>query len=53
MLLVEKRHFLQDVCQMTAIAFVSVINHYRIDGLHLFWLVGLLGFKANQPLEVI
>ena len=29
-------HFLQDVFQMTAIALVSVINHYHINGLHLF-----------------
>ena len=27
-------HFLQDVIQMTTIAFVSVINYY---GLYLFW----------------
>ena len=30
-------HFLQDVFQMTAIAFVSIINHYPNNGLHLFW----------------
>ena len=30
-------HFLLDVFQMTAIALVSVINHYHINGLHLFW----------------
>ena len=30
-------HFLQDVFQMTAIVLVSVINHYHINGLHLFW----------------
>ena len=29
-------YFLQDMFQMTAIAFVSVINHYHINGLHLF-----------------
>ena len=29
-------HFLQDVFQMTAITFVSVKNHYHINGLHLF-----------------
>ena len=28
---------LQDLFQMTAIALVSVINHYHINGLHLFW----------------
>ena len=30
-------HFLQDMFQMSTIAFVSVINHYHINGLHLFW----------------
>ena len=30
-------YFLQDVIQITAIALVSVINHYHINGLHLFW----------------
>ena len=30
-------HFLQDVFQMTAITLVPVINHYHINGLHLFW----------------
>ena len=30
-------HFFQDVFQMTAIVLVSVINHYHINGLHLFW----------------
>ena len=29
--------FLQDVFQMMAIVLVSVINHYHINGLHLFW----------------
>ena len=33
----ERVHFLQDVFQMTAIALVSVINPYHINGLHLFW----------------
>ena len=28
--------FLQDMFQMTAIALVSLINHYHINGLHLF-----------------
>ena len=31
----QKMNFLQDVFQMTAIALVSVLNHY-INGLHLF-----------------
>ena len=29
--------FLQDVFQKNATALVSVINHYHINGLHLFW----------------
>ena len=37
MSLAERVHFLQDVLQMTAIAFVSVINHYHINWLHQFW----------------
>ena len=37
MSLVEGKHFLLDVFQMTAIVLVSVINHYNINGLHLFW----------------
>ena len=32
-----KDAFLQDMFQMTAVALVSVINHYHINGLHLFW----------------
>ena len=35
MSLAQRMHFLQDVFQMTAIALVSVINHYYINGLHL------------------
>ena len=34
--LAERMHFLQDVFQTTAIALVSVINHYHINELHLF-----------------
>ena len=34
--LMSKMHYLQDVFQMTTVAFVSVINNY-IKGLHLFW----------------
>ena len=34
--LTQRIHFLQDMFQMTAIALVSVINHYHINGLHLF-----------------
>ena len=33
----QTMHFLQDIFQMTAIALVSVINHYHINGLQLFW----------------
>ena len=33
---VQTKHFLQDIFQMTAIALVSVINHYHINTLHLF-----------------
>ena len=29
--------FLQDMFQMTTTALVSVINHYHINGFHLFW----------------
>ena len=37
MYLTERMNFLQDVFQMTVIALVSVINHYHINGMHLFW----------------
>ena len=37
MCLAQRMHFLQDMFQMTAIALLSVINHYHINGLHLFW----------------
>ena len=37
MSLAQRTHFLPDQFQMTAIAIVSVINHYHINGLHLFW----------------
>ena len=37
MSLAQRMHLLLDVFQMTAIALVSVINHYHINGLHLFW----------------
>ena len=33
----SKNAFFQDMFQMTTIAFVSVINHFHINGLHLFW----------------
>ena len=36
MSLAQMMHFLQDMFQMTAIALISVINHYHINGLHLF-----------------
>ena len=37
MSLAQRMRFLQDVFQMTAITLISVINPYRINGLHLFW----------------
>ena len=37
MSLAQRIHFLQDVFQMTTIEFVSVINHYHINGLYLIW----------------
>ena len=37
MSLAQMMHFLLDGFQMTAVAFVSVINHYHINELHLFW----------------
>ena len=36
MSLAQRMHFLRDVFQMTDIELVLVINHYYIDGLHLF-----------------
>ena len=36
MFLAQKMHFLQNGFHMTAIALISVINHYHINGLHLF-----------------
>ena len=35
--LAQRVHFLQDVLQMATIALVSVITHFHINGLHLFW----------------
>ena len=40
-----KHAFLQDVFKMTVIAGVLVINHYHMNGLHLFW--NALYFEAN------
>ena len=37
MSLAQRMHFLQDMFQMTAVAQVSVINHYHINVLHLFF----------------
>ena len=37
MSLAQRMYFLQDVYQMTAIAFVTVIIHYHINGVYLFW----------------
>ena len=33
----QRMHFLKDMFQITAVVLVSVINHYHINGLHLFW----------------
>ena len=37
MFLAQKMHFLQDMFQIIAITLFSVINHYHINGLYLFW----------------
>ena len=37
MSLTQRIHFLLDIFQMSTIVFVSVINHYYINGLHLLW----------------
>ena len=37
MSLSQRIKFLQDLFQMTGIVLLSVINHYHINGLHLFW----------------
>ena len=37
MSLTQRMHFLEDVFQMTGIVLVSGINHFHINGLHLFW----------------
>ena len=37
MSLAQRMHFLQEVFQMTAIALISMINHYHTDGFYLFW----------------
>ena len=37
MFLSQRMHFLQDMFQITAIALISVRNHYHINGLHPFW----------------
>ena len=42
--------FLQDLFQMTAIAFVSVIIHYHISGLHL--LMGCISFETPSILYI-
>ena len=36
MSLAQRMHFLQDMFLMTTIALVPVIDHYYINGLHLF-----------------
>ena len=37
MSLAQRMQFFKDMFQMSAIALVSVINHYHINGWHLFW----------------
>ena len=37
MSLAQRMDFLQDMFQMITISLISVINHYYINGLHLFW----------------
>ena len=37
MSLIQTMHFLQYVFHITAIALVSIMNHYHINGLHQFW----------------
>ena len=37
MSLAQRMHFLQYMFKMIAILFASVINHYHIKGLNLFW----------------
>ena len=37
MSLAQMMHFLKDVFQMTSFTLISVINHYHINRLHLFW----------------
>ena len=43
----ERMHFLQDVFLMATIALVSVINHYHINGLHLFGDILCIWTKSN------
>ena len=37
MSLSKRMHFLLNVSEMISFTVVSVINHYHIDGLYLFW----------------
>ena len=37
MSLAQRMHFLKNLFQMITIVLISVINHYHINGLHLFW----------------
>ena len=46
MSLAQRMHFLQDVFQITAIAFVSEINYYHINGINLFWWFGLVSLAG-------
>ena len=44
----QRVHFLQDVFQMTTITLVSIINHYHINGLHLFWDTQYVNFLLSN-----
>ena len=50
MFLGERIYFLPDVFQITAIALVSVMNPYYINGLHLFW--DTLSFDLRSDIRI-
>ena len=53
MSLAQRIHFLHYMFQMTAIALVSVINHYHINGLHPFWnTVYIYKYIFDRPAEI-
>ena len=49
MSIAQRMHFLPGVFQMTTITLVSVINHYHINGLQLFW--DIQGLKVDMPIN--